>query len=107
MEGSCAMTEASHLFSVARRLAAGVEFLVGMTGAGGSALVLGAGELVLAGEEDFGEAAAELLLVGAGALRSSGAGDDSVVTETLGSVAREDEVSEAGASSGAGVLASS
>ncbi|PYJ09921.1 MAG: hypothetical protein DMF06_08240 [Verrucomicrobia bacterium] len=78
-----------------------------MTEAGGSALVLGAGELVLAGEEDFGEAAAELLLVGAGALRSSGAGDDSVVTETLGSVAREDEVSEAGASSGAGVLASS
>lgn len=100
------MMEASHLSSISRRVASGVDFLVGMTEAGG-AFFIGAGELVLAGAEAFEGAAGELLLVVAG-LGSSGAGVLSVGTDTLGSVAEEDEASGATASGfGAGASASS
>ena len=83
------MMEASHLFSISLRVASGVDFLVGMTEAG-DGWDLGAGELVLAGEEAFGEEAGELLLVAEGELRVSVAGEGSVVTDTLGSVSLAD-----------------
>ena len=99
--------EASHLFSMSLRVASGVDFLVGMTAAEG-ALVVDAVELTLAGEEAFAGPAGELLLVAAGELLFSGAGDFSVVTDTLGSDAGEDDVSGAAASGGgAGVSVSS
>ena len=89
-------------------VASGVDFLVGMTAAGGAALVVSALELVLAGDEVFVGPAGELLLVAAGELFFSGSGDFSVVTDTLGSFAEEDDVSGAAASGvGAGVSVSS
>ena len=101
--------EASHLSSMSLRVASGVDFFVGMTAAvellfaAGELLLVAAGELLLV-------AAGELLLVAAGELLFSGAGagDLSVVTDTLGSVAGDSDVSGAAASgAGAGVAASS
>ena len=101
--GSCAINEASHLSSMSRSVASGVDFFVGMT-----ADVFAAG-FVVAGESDFFGASGELLFLAEGELLVSAAGADfSVETETLGLEAGDSVVSAAGASGvGAGVEASS
>jgi hypothetical protein len=86
---------------MSRKVASGVDFLVGMT-----AEVFGA-DFVAAGESDFFGASDELVFFAAGVLLLLAAGADfSVETETLGLVAGDSDVSVAGAS-GAGVEASS
>ena len=96
------MNEASHLSSISRSVASGVDFFVGMT-----ADVFGAG-LVAADGADFG---ATTGLFAAGELLLSAAGDDagfSVETDTLGLAAGDSDVSGAEVSGvGAGVEASS
>jgi hypothetical protein len=102
------MIEASHLSSMSLKVASGVDFFVGITAAAGAGFVAAALEVLFAGEEAFGEAAGEVLLVAAGMLLFSAAGDLSVVTDTLGSVAGVDACSGAAASGvGAGVVSSS
>ena len=102
------MMEASHLFSISRKVASGVDFLVGITAVDGAFVVAAAGELAFAGAVDFTDAAGELLLLAAGELLFTGSGVFSVVTDTLGSFAEEEEVSGAAASGvGAGVSVSS
>src|SRR5688500_15715838 len=90
-------------------VASGVDFLVGMIAAVDAGLV-GAGELALVGDEAFGGAAGEAAFVAAGELLFSGAigADFSVVTDTLGAVAGDSDVSGAAVSgAGAGVSPSS
>lgn len=98
--------EASHLSSMSLRVASGVDFFVGMTAA--VELLFATGELLLVAAGELLFAAGELLLVAAGELLFSGAGDFSVVTDTLGSMAGDSDFSGAVASgAGAGVVASS
>lgn len=90
------------------KVASGVDFFVGMTAAAGADFVDAGLEVLFADEEAFEGAAGEVLLVAAGELLFSAAGDFSVVTDTLGSLAGDDDCSGAAASGvGAGVVSSS
>jgi hypothetical protein len=80
------MIEASHLSSMSLKVASGVDFFVGMTAVAGAGLVEAAALEVLFGDE---EGLGEVLLVAAGKVVSA-AGDFSVVTDTLGSLAGVD-----------------
>ena len=93
------MTDASHLSSISRMVASGVDFFTGMDAAGDE-LLAGLGLLLGSGEEDLG-AAGELTDFGAGVA------DFSVVTETLGSEGEVSVFSEADASGDAAGVDSS
>ena len=75
------MTDASHLSSISRMVASGVDFFTGMTAAGDGDFVDGSVGLLFADGEDDLVASGEALTVG------DGDADLSVVTETLGSEA--------------------
>jgi hypothetical protein len=94
------MNEASHLSSTSFKVASTVDFLVGITAAGG--VVFFDRSVVFAGEEAFAGPAGELLFFAAGDA------DFSVVTDTLVSVAGDSDFSGAVASDvGAGFGVSS
>lgn len=92
------MNEASHLSSMSFKVASTVDFLVGMTVAGGAGFF--DASVVFAGEEAFVGPAGELLF------SAAGEADFSVVTDTLVSLAGDSDFSGAVASdvgAGAGV----